>query len=81
MDTEPQAIRNALTQLSEWITTGRARELREHAHMSRLSVAAEMQVWPSTIARWESGERTPRGRSAIEYYTLLAELNAEQRAL
>ena len=78
MDTEPRAIRAALAQLSGWITTGQARELREHAHMSRLSVAAEMQVWPSTIARWEAGERTPRGRSAIEYYTFLAGLLAER---
>lgn len=65
-----------IAQLREWIATGMARELREGAGLSRLHVANELGTWPSTVARWESAERLPRGRHAHDYYTLLARLAA-----
>ena len=63
-----------LAQLRQWIGSGMARELREAAGLSRLHVANELGTWPSTVARWESGERVPRGRHALEYHALLARL-------
>ena len=44
-----------------------ARELRERAQLSQGELAGEIGVEPSTISRWESGSRKPRGKRADAY--------------
>lgn len=56
------------------LRSGRAREIREHAGLSVPEVADALNLNPSTVARWERGERVPRGSSAIAYAELLREL-------
>lgn len=68
-----------LAELRHWISSGAARVYREAAGLSRLHVANELGTWPSTVARWESGERAPRGRHALDYHALLTRL-AERAA-
>jgi DNA-binding transcriptional regulator YiaG len=50
---------------------GRAREIRVHACVSAAEVAAALGVSPSTVLRWEEGERAPRGDIARRYGELL----------
>jgi transcriptional regulator with XRE-family HTH domain len=53
---------------------GTARSLRVAAGLSLREVAAELGVGPSTLFRWEAGERRPRGKAAIRYAELLEAL-------
>jgi transcriptional regulator with XRE-family HTH domain len=55
---------------------GTATRLREAAHLSLGDVARSLDVHPSTVLRWESGESLPRGAVAMRYGALLAELDA-----
>ncbi|MGO8724412.1 MAG: helix-turn-helix domain-containing protein [Acidimicrobiales bacterium] len=59
----------------ELIRSGRAQAIRERAGLSRLEMARSAGVDDSTIARWESGERSPRGEAAKRYARLLRELS------
>jgi transcriptional regulator with XRE-family HTH domain len=56
------------------IRSGRAQAIRERAGLSRSEVAESVGVNDSTIARWETGERSPRGEGAKRYARLLREL-------
>jgi transcriptional regulator with XRE-family HTH domain len=51
-----------------------ARAIREAAHVSQTRLAAELHVHRLTVARWESGERTPQGAQRAAYAGLLASL-------
>jgi DNA-binding XRE family transcriptional regulator len=53
-----------------------AREIRCAAGASQERMADELHVHRMTIARWESGQRTPRGKLRADYARLLAELQS-----
>ena len=59
-------------------TPGQARKIRVLAGVSQQRLADELEVDRVTVARWESGERSPRGALRAKYAELLGEL---QRAL
>jgi transcriptional regulator with XRE-family HTH domain len=52
----------------------RARAIRLAAGVSQESVARTLGVNRESIARWETGERRPRGELLSRYAALLAEL-------
>ncbi|WP_424224354.1 helix-turn-helix domain-containing protein [Brooklawnia sp.] len=49
--------------------------IRQHANLTRAEVARAVGVDPSTVSRWESGERRPRGAAAARYADLLRRLS------
>jgi DNA-binding transcriptional regulator YiaG len=63
-----------LTQSRKAIESGAAEKLRREAHLSQSEVARAIGVAPSTVSRWEAGERMPKGRAARRYASLLADL-------
>ena len=52
-----------------------ARSIRQTHKLSLAEVAASIGVSPSTLHRWEAGQRTPRGQAALRYAELLARLS------
>jgi len=56
------------------LATGQARELRERARVSQIEVGRECYVTAQAVARWESGQRVPRGEPALRYARLLVQL-------
>ena len=56
-----------------------ARALRLEAKVSQEEVGAELGVDKSTVSKWETGDRIPRGRLADRYVDLLARLEADLR--
>lgn len=59
------------------IRSGRAREIREQAQLSRREIAEGIGpgVDASSVARWECGSRVPRAELALAYAALLQELS------
>ena len=55
----------------------RAKAIREAAGVSQERLAEELGVHRVTLARWELGERRPRGHSKIAYAELLEQLRLE----
>lgn len=53
---------------------GAARQIREQARLSLHDVAAAVGVADSTVCRWETGKRLPRGELALRYAAALAEV-------
>jgi DNA-binding transcriptional regulator YiaG len=51
-----------------------ARAIRHEAGVSQQQVADELGVNRVTVARWELGERAPRGELRLRYIALLDEL-------
>lgn len=66
-------------ELREWITSGYARDLRVAAGLSQALVAQDCEVTASTVHRWETGDRLPRGRNITAYHTFLARLVERKR--
>ena len=60
-----------LTKIRVLAGTGAARSIRKGAGLSLSEVAKPVDVSPTTIFRWETGERTPRGEPALRYLELL----------
>lgn len=54
--------------------SGEARKIREAARLSLNDIARSVGTHYSTIGRWESGERLPRGEAALRYAALLERL-------
>jgi DNA-binding transcriptional regulator YiaG len=54
--------------------SGRARSIRLAARVSLSEMAAEVRVAPSTVHRWETGQRAPHGAAALRYGMLLRRL-------
>jgi transcriptional regulator with XRE-family HTH domain len=54
---------------------GMAREIRQAAGVSQARLAAELGVAELTVARWETGTRTPRGDMRRQYGRVLTELD------
>ena len=73
----------AISRVRDLTVTGRARALREAAHLSQGDIAAVCDTTISAVSRWEKGRtRVPRSR-AVVYARILAELEAraaEERA-
>jgi DNA-binding transcriptional regulator YiaG len=59
--------------------SGAARSIRKDAGVGLSEVARALGVEPSTVCRWETGERAPRGRSALAYVKLLDALQGRAR--
>jgi DNA-binding transcriptional regulator YiaG len=55
-------------------SSGLARSIRIAASLSLTEVAAEVGVAPSTVHRWETGARSPRGEAARSYARILKDL-------
>lgn len=53
-----------------------ARAIRDEADVSQQQLADELGVNRVTIARWELGERVPRGELRLRYIDLLDELSS-----
>ena len=51
--------------------------IREGAGVSQVRLARALGVHRVTVARWESGDRTPRGTLRERYTALLDELRRE----
>lgn len=51
-----------------------ARAIREAAGVTQAEVAAELDVAPLTVYRWETGRRRPRGEHLLAYSELLGRL-------
>jgi DNA-binding transcriptional regulator YiaG len=60
-----------LVRVRAMTTTGHARALRRAAGLSIGEVAHVVGVAPSTIYRWETARRRPRGDAARRYLHLL----------
>lgn len=69
-----------VTEVCDWINSGRARELRESAGLTQGEVARDCEVTQVAVLRWERGERRPRGRNALAYHRVLARLAAREAA-
>jgi DNA-binding transcriptional regulator YiaG len=63
-----------LAQVRELLRSGRARAIRERANVSIRELADSLEVHEATVARWESGARSPRGPIALRYAELLRAL-------
>jgi DNA-binding transcriptional regulator YiaG len=55
--------------------SGEAREVRKRSRLSLADVGRTVGVDTSTVARWERGERVPRGDAAWRYADLLDRLS------
>jgi transcriptional regulator with XRE-family HTH domain len=55
--------------------TGTARMIRESAGFSASEIARELGVAPSTVCRWERGERLPRGQVGERWAAVLRRLS------
>jgi transcriptional regulator with XRE-family HTH domain len=64
----------SLTRVRRLASTGEAQALRLGAGLSLREVAAAVGISHSNLWRWEAGQRTPRGRAALAWAVLLAEL-------
>lgn len=53
---------------------GAAQALRVENHLSLGDIARELGTSPTTVWRWERGERVPRGDLAVGYAWILAGL-------
>jgi DNA-binding transcriptional regulator YiaG len=51
------------------------REIRQRLGVTQQRVAEAVGVHWTTVARWESGQRRPRGAAASRYYDLLRRLD------
>jgi DNA-binding transcriptional regulator YiaG len=54
-----------------------AKAIREGAGVSQARMARALHVHRVTVARWESGDRAPRGELRRQYMELLDELRRE----
>lgn len=76
MTTSARAIER-LAEARALAASGEARRIRQTANLSLLEIGAGVGADPSTIGRWERGERVPRGRAALRYAQLLDRLRSQ----
>lgn len=67
----------ALQEVRQWARSGAARQRRLDALLSQADVANAVGVDASTVARWERGERLPRGSAAHRYHSVLMLIGRE----
>lgn len=68
---EPSSDPVALAWVRDLCRSGKAHSLREGANLSLMDIAVPLGVSPSTVLRWETGKRRPRGVPALSYARLL----------
>jgi transcriptional regulator with XRE-family HTH domain len=69
----------AVAQLRADVISGRARSIREKAHLTQAEVARAVGVSPSAVAQWEGGRRVPSGDAASRYAEFLWDLDRATR--
>jgi DNA-binding transcriptional regulator YiaG len=63
-----------LARIRTLVRVGVARDVRIRAGLSLPEVADAVGVSPSTVWRWEHGQRVPRGDAALRYGELMTRL-------
>jgi DNA-binding XRE family transcriptional regulator len=63
-----------LSRLRSFLRSGAGRQVRLARGASLRELSRDAGVSPTTILRWETGERTPRGQGALRYWLLLQSL-------
>lgn len=63
-------------ELRTWLRSGRAREIREAAGLTRPMVAEELKVTKQSVMNWELGKCLPQRAQAHRYHQLLERLAA-----
>ncbi len=79
MTTSARTVRR-LAEARALVTSDEARRIREAAHLSLVNVGTAVGADPSTVGRWERGERIPRGPAALKYAQLLTSLKRQHEA-
>lgn len=64
----------SLARVRALVRAGEAERIRKAAGLSLGEVGASVGADPSTVHRWERGDRVPRGARAIAYLDLLERL-------
>jgi DNA-binding transcriptional regulator YiaG len=65
-----------LMEAKQFAVSGAGRMIRQTARLSLADVAAALDVNPSTVFRWETGEQIPTGERAVAYHKLMRRLSA-----
>lgn len=65
----------AVAQVRADLRSGRARAIREKAHLSQADVARALGTDPPTVSRWETGQCPPRRDYAVKLARLLWDLD------
>lgn len=67
-----------LARLRADVASGRVKIVRQACgHLSQREIAQAVGTTPAAVAGWESGRRMPRGRAALRYAALLADLERQ----
>jgi DNA-binding transcriptional regulator YiaG len=69
-----------LLRLAGWVKAGQARAIRKDAGLTAGSVATDLGVSASTVAKWETGKVTPPRARALAWLRLLREIDATVKA-
>jgi DNA-binding transcriptional regulator YiaG len=67
-----------LSHLRALTKSGEARAIRESAQLALSDIGQSIGADPSSVGRWERGERLPRGVVALRYARLLERLARAQ---
>jgi DNA-binding transcriptional regulator YiaG len=73
-------VAERLSHLRALTQSGEARAIREQARLALIDIAQSINADPSSVGRWERGERLPRGEVALKYARLLERLAKSQVA-
>jgi transcriptional regulator with XRE-family HTH domain len=65
----------ALSRVRRLTKSGAARTIRLSAGLSLAELGARAGVGPSTVFRWERGQRSPHGEAALRYGATLDALH------
>jgi DNA-binding transcriptional regulator YiaG len=68
-----------LAKARSFVLSGAAKSIREANRLSYRDVARAIGSHPSTILRWERGDRLPHGAGAIRYWDFMVALMDEPR--
>jgi len=63
-----------LVAVRQMCANGEARRIRQTANLTLAEIGGDVLVTPTTVQRWETGQRSPRGEQALRYYRTLARL-------
>jgi len=72
IDTTERAVQ--IARVRALVRSGAAEKIRVASGLTISEVARAVGVYPSTVFRWESGSRVPRGERAVRYLQLLERL-------